>query len=181
MSFLKFSILCILLFSINSCTKNVDFDQIDAAEITPNFVLALVHFNLGASEINENFVFNGLIDFVRVPLSDGAEDSIEKINLTVETNNSFDKEFRLKIVFFDESKAPIYTLRQEIQIAPNSNNETVILEIPSEDIPKVFDTEYFGFYLQIPSNNGESGISPDDPGGLILKSSIEIFFNFKEK
>lgn len=180
MNFVKISILCVLLFSINSCTKDVDFDQIDEAAITPNLILTLVHFNLSAIDINDNLIFDGLIDLVRVPIGDGTEDSIEKINLTVVTDNSFDKQFRLTIIFFDESQLPIYTLPQQILIEPNTSEQEIIIEIPSEDIPKVFETEYFGFFLEIFSSDGGSEITPEDPGKLVLKSSIEIFFNFTE-
>ena len=39
-----------VIFYLQSCTKPVDFDQIDDAEIHANYILTQVYFNLGASD-----------------------------------------------------------------------------------------------------------------------------------
>ena len=49
MKLIKFLIALSIILFFQSCTKSVDFDQIDDAEIQASYILTQVYFNLGSS------------------------------------------------------------------------------------------------------------------------------------
>ena len=174
-------LIALILFCFQSCTKSVDFDQIDDAEIHANYILTQVYFNLGASDfLDENGNEIGLqLDAIQAPISGSAQKYLEKIEFTVITENDFDRAFNIEIVLFDMDQNPIYVLNPNINVLPNSSETTTIVEIPNDEIAMVFNTQYFSFIIQLlPSNDG-SVILPSDTSELIFKSSVELFFNYK--
>jgi len=175
-------LIAVICLFFQSCTKPVDFDQIDDAEIEANYILTQVYFNLGASDLLDES--NGEIDFqldtIQAPISGSGQKYLEKIEFTVVTENSFDRKFNIKIVLFDEAQNPIYVLKPKIIVLPNSDETTTIIEIPTDEIAVIFDTQYFSFIVHLlPSNDG-SVISPSDPSELIFKSYVKLFFNYKK-
>lgn len=174
-------LIAVICFFLQSCTKPVDFDQIDDAEIEANYILTQVYFNLGASDFlddNGNEI-NFQLDAIQAPISDAAQEYLDRIEFTVVTENSFDREFNIEIVFFDENLNPIYFVRPIINVLPNSKETTITIEIPNDEIEVLFNTEYFSFFIQLlPSTNG-SVILPTDSSELIFKSYVTLFFNYK--
>ena len=174
-------LIALILFCSQSCTKSVDFDQIDEAEIQVSYILTQVYFNLGSSNfLDEN---DNEIEFQRDnilgPIKSSAEKKLEKVVFTVITENSFDRGFNIEIIFFDEAQNPIYVVSPEINVLPNSEETTTIIEIPTDEVGVIFNTYYFSFRVQLlPSNDG-SVILPSDTSELIFKSSVELFFNYK--
>jgi len=174
-------LIALILFCFQSCTKSVDFDQIDDAEIHANYILTQVYFNLGASDfLDENGNEIGLqLDAIQAPISGSAQKYLEKIEFTVITENDFDRAFNIEIVLFDADQNPIYVLNPNINVLPNSSETTTLVEIPNDEIAMVFNAQYFSFIIQLlPSNDG-SVILPSDTSELIFKSSVELFFNYK--
>ena len=174
-------LIALILFCFQSCTKSVDFDQIDEAEMHANYILTQVYFNLGASDfLDENGNEIGLqLDAIQAPISGSAQKYLEKIEFTVITENDFDRAFNIEIVLFDMDQNPIYVLNPNINVLPNSSETTTIVEIPNDEIAMVFNAQYFSFIIQLlPSNDG-SVILPSDTSELIFKSSVELFFNYK--
>ena len=178
---LKFITLLILILLIQSCTKDVDFDQIDDANIQTEYLITLVHLNLDApkflNEINEEIIFT--TDVIQASIQDDSEPYLEKIEFTVITENSFDRNFALNIIFFNVLGEPVYILQPTINIIPNSIETTTIIEIPQEDVGVIYDTRYFGFSIEMSASTDGSTISIDDPSILDLKSSAKLYFNFR--
>lgn len=177
---LKLSIIILFLITAFSCTKSVDFDQIDDVEISPSYLITLVYFELYAPD----FLDSGNIeepfqaDVVEASIVDVPEKYVEKVEFTFITDNYFSRDFNVEIVFFDRDKNPIYKL-STILIPANSNELTTIIEIPTEDIAVVFETAYYGFLLElVPSEDGTI-ILPNDASNLEFKSSLHIFLNYK--
>lgn len=171
-----FAILC-----FQSCTKPVDFDQIDDAEIKANYIVTQAYFDLVASDFLTEFGMEIPLqtDVIQAQISGSSKKYIEKIEFTIVTQNSFDRAFNVQIVLFDIAQNLIYTFNPTIHIPANSGEITTTIEIPKEDISVVFNTEYFSFFVQlIPSTDGSS-ISPDDDSTLNLKSYVELFLNYK--
>jgi hypothetical protein len=57
---------------------------------------------------------------------------------------------------------------------------TTIIEIPKEDIPVIYNTQYCGFhFLLLPSADGIA-ISLNDNGSLELKPAAKLFFNYRK-
>ena len=181
MKLLKLLIALSVIFYLQSCTKPVDFDQIDDAEIHANYILTQVYFNLGASDfLDENGNEIGLqLDAIQAQISGSAQKYLEKIEFTIVTENGFDREFNIEIVLFDADQNPIYVLNPIINVLPNSDETTIIIEILNDEIGVIFNTQYFSFFIQLlPSSDG-SVILPSDTSELIFKSYVKLFFNYK--
>lgn len=178
---LKLFLFILLLIGIQSCTKEVDFDQIDDVSIQTTYISTLLNLNLKAekflNEFNEEIVFTQ--DVVYAPIEDSMQKYLEKVEFTVITNNGFDRNFSFQVIFYDEENNPIYTLQPTIIIPKNSTEVITILEIPEEDIDIVFNTNYFGFILIVESDSG-SEISSSDTSTLELKSAVKLFFNYRK-
>ena len=171
-----FAILC-----FQGCTKPIDFDQIDAAEIKANYILTQAYFNLGSSNFLDEFGIEIPLqnDVIQAQISGSSQKHIEKIEFTFVTQNSFDRAFNVQIVLFDVAQNPIYFINPTIQIPANSGELTTTIEIPKEDIAVIFTTEYFSFFVQLlPSTDG-SVISLSDDATLHFKSYVELFLNYK--
>lgn len=178
---LKYLIAFSIILFFQSCTKPVDFDQIDEAEIQASYILTQVYFNLGSSDfLDENANEIDLqLDAIQAPINSSGQKYLEKVEFTVVTENSFDREFNIEIVFFDEALNPIYVVSPQINVLPNSEETITTIEIPTDEIGVIFNTQYFSFFIQLlPSNDG-SVILPNDTSELIFKSSVELFFNYK--
>jgi hypothetical protein len=171
----------IAIISLQSCTKSVDFDQLDNAEIHSNYIVTLAYFKLDAPTLLDEFNGGNLIETtIQIPINDVAEDYLEKIELTTFTENSFNREFNVEVLFFDANGNLIYKLNPKINIPKNSGKIKTVIEIPQDDISKVFNTQYFMFLLQmLPSDDG-SIILPTDPSILDFQSSMELFLNFRK-
>ena len=179
MKLLKLSITILLLISIFSCTKNVDFDQIDAVEITPSYLITLVYFELYAPDFLDsvNIEVPIQVDVIKAPLKDVPEKHLDKVEFTIETTNVFDRRFNAQIIFFDANQNPIYEL-DPILIPANSTELVTIIEIPAEDLHYIFETEFFAFFLELlPSDDGNT-ILPGDDSYIEFKSSVELFLKY---
>lgn len=177
----KAIILFIVILCFQSCIKPIDFDQIDDAEIKPNYIVTQVFFELVATDFLNEFGVEIPIrtDVIQAPIRGSSQKYLEKIEFTFLTQNSFDRAFNIQIVLFDAAQTPIYTFQPTIQIPANSGKLTTIIEIPKEDIATIFNTEYFSFFVQLlPSNDG-SLISPEDNSILNFKSYVTLFLNYK--
>jgi hypothetical protein len=170
----------ICVFFFQSCTKPVDFDQIDDAVIETNYILTQVFFDLKASSFLDDFgdEIHFQSNLIETPLGEGSDKYLEKIEFTVVTENEFNRAFDVSIRFYDATGNLIYTLSPSVVIAPNSGATTTIIEIPNEDIDIVFNAQYIDFLLTLfPASDG-STISPNDTSVLNFKSFVTLFLNY---
>ena len=126
----------LIIFSLYSCTKDVDFNQLDDANIHTTYLVTLIHLNLTAIKFLDDF--------------------------------------------YNEFSEPIYYLQPVIIVPENSLELTTIIEIPLEDIPAIYETQYFGFNLKLSPSADGSVISGADTTTIDLKSSVKLFFNFRK-
>jgi len=178
----KAIIIILILFSLNSCTKDVDFDQLDDANIHTSYIATLVHLNLLAVKFLDEF--NLEIEFtqdvIQPPIQDESEPYLEKVEFTVITENTFDRNFTFTVVFYNEFSEPIYFLQPVIIVPANSSELTTIIEIPQSDIHFLYDTQYFGFSIVLSPSTDGSVLSVSDTSMLDLKSSVKLFFNYRK-
>lgn len=172
----------IIIICFQSCTKNVDFDQIDDASIHTSYVSTLVYLNLTAPKFLDTFNQEIAVttDAVEATITQDSKPYLEKVEFTVLTNNSFPRNFELSIIFYDAFGIPIYTLQPTIVAPPNSSELTTIIEIPQVDIPIIYETKSFGFYIYLSPSSDGSIISMNDTATLDLKSSVKLFFNYQK-
>lgn len=171
----------VLLF-FQSCTKEVDFNQLDDANINAKYIATLVYMNLTAPKFLDQFnqEIREISDLIEAPISTDYKDYLEKLEFTIITKNSFSRTFRVRIIFYDEFKQPIYELQPIINVPENSPEITTIIEIPKEDISVIYNTQYFGFHVFLTPSSDGSVISINDISTLDLKSSVKLFFNFRK-
>lgn len=172
--------LLFLVIGIQSCTKDVDFDQIDDASIHATYIGTLIYLNLDVpnflNEFNEEITFSK--DLIEAPIPTDTRGYLEKIEFTVLTNNTFDRDFTLNVIFYNDANEPIYTLHPQIFIPKNSSEVTTILEIPKEDIGVIYNTVYFGFTLLLSQSTDGSVLSVNEGSTLQIQSFFKLFFNY---
>lgn len=176
----KISSLFLLLVLIFSCTKDVDFDQLDDVDIHTSYIATLVYFDLYAPDFlnSENIEEPIQADVVQASLANVSQKYVDKIELTILTDNDFNRDFNVEIIFFNRNQEPIYQLNP-ISIPANSAELTTIIEIPSEDISVIFETAYYGFLIALSPSSDGSVLQPDDVYSLEFKSSLELFLNYR--
>jgi hypothetical protein len=183
MKITKFTLVALIILFFQGCTKDVDFNQLDDVNIHSTFIATLIYLNLTAPDFldDSNKEIRVTNDFIELPISDDSKPYLEKIEFTVITENTFNRNFRLSITFYDEFRQPIYVLQPIINISESSPEMTTVIEIPKQDIPFIYDTEYFGFDIFFPiSTDGSTIFINDDTSTFNLKSSAKLFFNHNE-
>ena len=177
----KIVLLLVCYFLFQSCTKNVDFDQIDNASIQTSYKVSLVYVNFEALDFlntsNEEIPYT--LDFIQTTIDDSGQDYLEKIEITVITENTFDRQFNCEFLMFNAEGETIYTLQPSISIAPNTSETVTLLEIPQEDIHFLYEAAAYGFIFKLPASTNQ--INPTTIGNLNFKSAMELFFNFKNQ
>jgi len=175
-----FGYLFLIICCFQSCTKAVDFDQIDNVQINTNYIVTQVFFNLEAPDFLNEFgdELNIQSNLIETGISGGTDKYLEKIVFNVETKNEFSRTFNVTINLFDASKNLIYTLNPTVVIPPNSGTLTTQIEIPKKDIGLVINAQYIDFLLFMSSSSDGSVISPVDPSILNFKSYVELFLNY---
>ena len=175
-------ILLTTFFFLHSCTKDVDFNQIDDASVNATYLLTLMHFNLTAPDFLDDFNEEIRIttDEVLTPITSSSETYLERIELTILTENTFNREFTIDFVFFNENDQPIYTLQPTIVIPANSSELTTIIEIPQSDIQVIYNTAYIRSFITLLPDVSGNTININDTSFLNLKSSLTLFFNYRK-
>ncbi|NEW78299.1 MAG: hypothetical protein GZ086_02500 [Gelidibacter sp.] len=130
------------------------------------------------NDFNQEIRFTS--DFIEPPIIDESKPYLEKVEFTVITKNTFNRNFKLSITFYDAFGAPIYVLQPIINVPENSPELTKIIEIPKSDIPFIYNTKYFGFTIFLSPSNDGSVISISDTSKFDLKSSAKLFFNYRK-
>jgi hypothetical protein len=182
MKLTKLSLIIIVLFSFQSCTKDVDFDQIDDASIASEYISTLVYFDLGPTDflnsLNNDEEIEFTTDLVKNPFNSSSKTDLIKAEFIVQTNNTFNRNFTLTIFFYNDAEEPIYELGK-VFIMANSAEEETILTIFENDIDILFVAKKIGFAMEIEGSTDGSVILPTDTNSLILQSAVKLYFNFK--
>ncbi len=175
-------LLFILIAGIVSvgCTKDVDFDQIDDARIKSEYIVTLAYLDFESVDFLDPF--NAEIpvqtDAMENPLKSSTKVDLVQADFTIRTTNTFNRNFRLSILFYDEAGNVIYPL-EEILIPANSNETETILTIPESDIDVLFIAEKIGFVVVIEDSIDDSLLTPNDIFNLNIQSAVKLYFNFK--
>ena len=162
------------------CTKSVDFDKWDDVEVDATYITTLIHLDLETTNFlddsDEEISF--LSDLLEIPISDDLEPYIVKIEFTVITRNTFDRNFNLDFVLYDEDNNPIYSIQPSLSVAPSTDFQTHYLEIPASDIGIIYQMTFIGAVIEMePAQSGEP-LNGSEDYEFELKSSMKIFVNY---
>lgn len=180
MKITKFTSALFVFIFFQGCTKDVDFNQLDDANIHSTYIATLIYLNLTAPDFLDDFnqEITLTTDLVQVPITNDSKPYLEKVEFTVITENTFSRNFRLTITFYDAYGTPIYVLQPIINVSENSSKLITTIEIPKQDIPYIYNTKYFGFAILLSPSTDGSTISINDTSTFDLKSSAKLFFNY---
>ncbi|MDO9593402.1 MAG: hypothetical protein Q7J19_00260 [Lutibacter sp.] len=178
----KIAATALVILSIMGCTKDVDFNQLDDANIHTTFISTLIYLNLTApdflNDLNQEIIVTS--DFIEPPITDETKPYLEKVEFTVITKNTFNRNFKLSITFYDSLGTAIYVLQPIINVPENSSELITMIEIPKADIHFIYNTRYFGFTVLLTPSTDGSVISISDTSKFDLKSSAKLFFNYRK-
>jgi hypothetical protein len=182
MKITKFTTAVLVFLFFQSCTKEVDFNQLDDVSIHTTYISTLIYLKLTAPDFLNNFNQEIAVttDFIEPPITDESRPYLEKVAFTVITENTFNRNFRLIITFYDAVGVPIYVLQPVINVTKNSSKLTTFIEIPKPDIPLIYNTKYFVFTILLSPSIDGSIITINDTSTFDLKSSAKFFFNFRK-
>jgi hypothetical protein len=116
-----------LLF-LNTCTKDVDFNQIDDLEINPIVESSIIYFNAPASQFYNNGEITVTQDFVLVDIFNNSItlDYLTKAEFTFESTNSINREFQLQMDFVDQNDIIQYSVI--LSAPPSPTNADIVTE-----------------------------------------------------
>ena len=180
MIFKKIILVLLVSFLFQNCTKEIDFDQIDDANIYATYLVTLTHLNFTAPNFldDNNDEIELTTDAIAAKISEDSLKYLEKVEFTLIIKNTFNRELSIEIVFYNETGAPIYTLEPVI-VAANYSEIKVIREIPESDIDVIFTMREIGFNVILPPSIDGSVILLNDTSILNLKSYMKLFYNYR--
>lgn len=124
--FKRYSFIFFLIFTLNSCVDNLDFNQIEYSA-TPIYTTPIIFFDLTQTDFidpatNTDILFlEDRTDFTVFDTS-FIRDNLERVELTVEINNQFDRSFSFSYQFLDENDNPTHP---EISFVASPNQITM--------------------------------------------------------
>jgi hypothetical protein len=181
MKLTKLFLIITVLLSFQSCTKDVDFNQIDDVEIESEYISTFVYFDLEPTNflnsLNNEEEIEFTTDLVKNPFNSSSKTDLVKAEFIVKTKNTFNRNFTLTIIFYNDAEVPIYELGK-VFIMANLAEETT-LTISENDIDILFVAKKIGFVIEIEESSDGSVILPTDTNSLILQSFVKLYFNFK--
>jgi len=176
---ISYFVLFLLCFS---CTKPIDMDQLDDTSLDTSYLFTLIHLNLNApkflDDLNQEIPVTS--DMMSIANLDDLYPYLKRAEFTVNTANSFNRNFTLNILFYDKDQKLIYTLKPAIIVPANSSELTHVLEIPESDIDVIFNTQYFGMEMSLWNSTTGDAIEVTDDYEFVLKSSVKLYFNFRK-
>lgn len=178
----KYFTIFFILIAFISCTKDVDFNQIDDANVHAVYTSTLIYADFTSKNFldNSNSEITYSTDLIEAPIDKTTIKYLEKVEFTLIISNSFNREFNFNFNFFDDAGQLIYTLQPTVIVTPNSGETTFTLEIPPEDINVLDNTRYFGFLVKLEPSSDGSTLDGTETANLNLKSSVKLYYNYRK-
>ncbi|TNJ43776.1 hypothetical protein KFZ70_07775 [Tamlana fucoidanivorans] len=161
-----------------SCTKDVNFSQLNDLTLSPAVVSSLVFFDEPANTFYDNgSEVSAIQDFIMVDIFNNAfvQDDLVKSEFHFESKNAINRSFILQIDFFDISGKVLHTF-QVSQEASGNAVETVSHHIEvfeGDDIEVLKQTQVVMFTLRVAAGQP---IDEHTPGRIQLKSFASFYF-----
>lgn len=130
----KYNFLILLVIVMcGACVENVDFDQADAIEFTPEVELNLIYFNLNATDFFDQETQTSRLvvrDTTALDFLGGSaiSESIQQIDFTFNFTNSFPRTFQVDFEFSRLNGEVTYTTSTMVVAGSLNNPVTSIFE-----------------------------------------------------
>ena len=175
----------IVISTLNSCTKSVDFNQINDASIKTKYTSTLIYADFSVIKFldSSNNERSYTTDLIEAPIDNSTIKYLEKVEFTLTTTNSFNRSFDFTFNFFNSFNSfgqLVYTLQPLVHVDPNSGETTFILEIPQNDISVLKITRFFGFFVTLEPSTDGSTLNGTETANLNLKSFVTLYYNYRK-
>lgn len=165
-----------LLF-LNSCTKEIDFNQVDELVLNPIVESSIFYFNAPASQFYNNGEINVSQDFVLINIFNNSftVDYLNRAEFTFEITNSINKEFQLQMDFVDHDDNTQHSIILSALQSPNNTNiVTEQVEVfEGNTLLALKNTVKLVFTITLQSG---APINQNTPGAIQLKSKGLFYF-----
>ncbi len=169
----------LILFSFNSCTNNLSFDQINL-NVDPVFNGPVTYFELNQNDfledddITEIPSISDLTDFEVFDSSEISDNTI-KIVMDFQIENTFDRAFEITVYFLNDNNDIMYTF-PEMEIDARNLNYILSQPVLIEDFPSFVDSRKMKIEVRLtPSSNTlDAAISKS----LKFRSAVTVFLSF---
>lgn len=165
----------LIIFS-NSCSSDLDFNQIDDARLEPTYIANLSYFDIKANE----FIIGGLEQDIAFDAQnfDVFRDKyfksyLRKVDFFFEIENTIARSFSVDVILFDDNDQIVYVKRLTVPAytgTTNIINDTDIFENTKLDLLK--QTTRLGFAIV---KNPGAPLTVTSTGNLKLKSSATVY------
>jgi hypothetical protein len=167
-------------FFLESCVRDVDFDQVDDIEINTIHNVSLIHFDMESSNFLDDFGNEVLMssDTIALPIFGGnyTVNYLNQAELKYKFSNSFDRNVSLEIEFLDVYNGSLFTL-QKINIDVNISNFEVTQELDDFELQRFFDTERIVVNLKL----SNSSLPLDKNQTYLFSSQMAVLLYYKVK
>ena len=173
----------VLLLTIISCVKDVDFDQAQNLSIKPEIISSLVFTEVEASQFSENGIEQQIvrdsISNIEIFEAQFIEDNLVKAEMIFETTNSINRSFNLQVDFLSTTNELQHVISFDV-LQSSSGNPVLtefieIFEDESLDALKSITKMVITLTLD-PSTDG-SMLDENSIGKIALKSKGLFYFN----
>ena len=162
-----------------SCSKPVDFNQINDFEVRPVLESSLIYLNEPAiSFLDKREQIASIQDYIQVEFfnSEFIVENLEKAEFVFEVTNSINRDFRVRVDFFDDNSQMQHTFT--IFVAASSNNAKVVsnyTEVFEEGtLEALKNTSVLVFTLNMLPG---IAINQNTLGSISLKSQAVLYLN----
>lgn len=164
-----------------SCVKDVDFGQANQFEITPKLALSLFPFSFNQTSLvervpNVGLSFTDTVEFTAFENLKNKE-YLERVDVEIEINNPFNRDFVLNVTFFDSNAQQTYTYKT-LNVSANStlkDVETIVIA----NHPNLPNSTRASIRLEMLPGTGGTGIDQTVPLTLTFKSGGIFHFRIR--
>ncbi|MET3026693.1 hypothetical protein ABXT06_08465 [Flavobacterium sp. UW10123] len=161
-----------------SCSSDLDFNQVNDFKIEPVFVANVAYFNVKANDIEDDGTAHQIppdVEDFDVFKNKFLNDHLTKAELNFEIENTFNRAFKVEIVFIDANDQPTETITLNV---PQYNGGVNIIKYPTEvfegdRLALLKKTVKVGFIITIEAGTG------DISGNLKLKSGATAYMRIE--
>ncbi len=176
----KLSTLTLLIITLNSCIGDVDFNQANDLEFSPEFDIALVYFNLQKNDFidqNTNLETPLRLDFTNIDIFDNStvSDKLEKVVLKFEIENTFNKSFSIDFILMDNNNNVLISIPFTINQNENQSLEITYLK-GNQDFEKLIQTSRITVIGNMQQDNN---ITTEDMF-IHFKSVADLYLKIKD-
>lgn len=131
-SMFNLSVFVLLIGLLNSCVKDVDFDQAENLQVSPALEISLIRFDEPASRfVDDSSLEQEVIrDSVRIDIfsDDFVVDNLRRAEFLFETTNSINRAFNAEIQFLNDNNELQHLIEFGVDASPTNQDIVSITE-----------------------------------------------------